>query len=89
MKTNSFYYENIPPVPELSNSRKFDSAHLKEIRKRLDNAEDSVQEAEIIAFECMDEIAEITSGKGTLKVSHMDLTYFCRLYWQHTCSTFI
>ncbi|EIE81332.1 hypothetical protein RO3G_06037 [Rhizopus delemar RA 99-880] len=61
LKTNSFYYENIPPVPELSNSRKFDSAHLKEIRKRLDNAEDSVQEAEIIAFECMDEIAEITS----------------------------
>jgi hypothetical protein len=71
LKTNSFYYENIPPVPELSNSRKFDSAHLKEIRKRLDNAEDSVQEAEIIAFECMDEIAEITSGKGIVKVSHI------------------
>ena len=71
MKTNSFYYENIPPVPELSNSRKFDSDHLKEIRKRLDNDEDSVQEAEIIAFECMDEIAEITSGKGIVKVSHI------------------
>ncbi|KAG1469825.1 hypothetical protein G6F56_003035 [Rhizopus delemar] len=61
LKASSVYHDSIPAVPELASSRKFDSARLKEIRKRLDNAEDGVQEAEIIAFECMDEIAEITS----------------------------
>ncbi|KAI9277775.1 armadillo-type protein [Sporodiniella umbellata] len=61
LKVTSLYHDSIPPVPELTLSRKFDSARLKEIRKRLDNAEDGAQEAEMIAFECMSEIAEITS----------------------------
>lgn len=63
LRTTSFYHDYIPSVPELGAGRKFDSSRLKEIRKRLDNAEDGAQEAEVIAFECMDEIAEITSGK--------------------------
>ncbi|CEI99779.1 hypothetical protein RMCBS344292_13860 [Rhizopus microsporus] len=61
LRTTSFYHDYIPSVPELGAGRKFDSSRLKEIRKRLDNAEDGAQEAEVIAFECMDEIAEITS----------------------------
>lgn len=57
------YFDNIPAVPELSANRKFDSNRLKEMRKRIDSATDGQEESEAVAAECMEDIAEICSGK--------------------------
>jgi hypothetical protein len=72
-------------VPELRANRKFDTAHLREMRKRADNAVRGKKEAEAIAAECMDDIAEITSGK---RIVYLCLVRYCihtlfffRLYW--------
>lgn len=65
LKISSMYFDSIPAVPELSanNSRKFDSNRLKEMRKRIDSATDGKEESEAVALECMEDIAEICSGK--------------------------
>jgi hypothetical protein len=61
---SSSYFESIPPVPEYGLQRRLDAAKLKEIRKRLDAlvSKDDSKEADSIALDCMDEIAEICSG---------------------------
>lgn len=64
LKISPLYFDSIPPVPEISN-RIFDSARLKEMRKRIDSATDGDSESEIVAAECMEYIAEISSGKKT------------------------
>lgn len=62
---SSSYFESIPPVPEYGLQRRHDAAKLREIRKRLDSltSKNDHKEADAIAMECMDEIAEICSGK--------------------------
>ncbi|KAI7882263.1 ARM repeat-containing protein [Lichtheimia hyalospora FSU 10163] len=61
LETSSGYFESIPPVPEFGATRKFDAARLREIRKKLDNAGHGTKEVETIAYDCMDEIAELSS----------------------------
>ncbi|KAL9538344.1 hypothetical protein MBANPS3_011001 [Mucor bainieri] len=60
---SSSYFESIPPVPEYGLQRRHDAAKLREIRKRLDtlSSKDDHKEADSIALDCMDEIAEICS----------------------------
>ncbi|KAL7311593.1 hypothetical protein PS15m_009332 [Mucor circinelloides] len=60
---SSSYFESIPPVPEYGLQRRHDAAKLREIRKRLDSltSKNDHKEADAIAMECMDEIAEICS----------------------------
>ncbi|RCH79917.1 hypothetical protein CU098_002274 [Rhizopus stolonifer] len=55
------YFDAIPAVPELSTHRKLDAGRLREMRKRMDHATDKQKEAETIAYECLDDIAEISS----------------------------
>ncbi|CDS07619.1 hypothetical protein LRAMOSA01568 [Lichtheimia ramosa] len=55
------YFPTIPPAPELGQTRKIDIARLRDIRKRLDTGYISVQELELIAVECVDEIVELCS----------------------------
>lgn len=61
---SSSYFESIPPVPEYGLQRRHDAAKLREIRKKLDSltSKDDCKEADSIALDCMDEIAEICSG---------------------------
>ncbi|CAO0796379.1 unnamed protein product [Mucor circinelloides] len=61
LKTSSPYFDSIPAVPELGPNRKFDAASLREMRKRMDSATDTQEEAELVALECMEDIAEISS----------------------------
>ncbi|KAI8387377.1 armadillo-type protein [Blakeslea trispora] len=64
LKTYNNYYDSIPAVPELSANRKYDSARLREMRKRIDNAttdDEKQEEAELVALECLEDIAEISS----------------------------
>lgn len=63
LKISSVYFDSIPSVPELSTNRQFDSTRLREMRKRADSASKGKEEAELIAQECMQDIAEISSGK--------------------------
>lgn len=63
LETSSSYFESIPPVPEFGVNRKFDANRLREIRKKLDAADRATKEVENIAYDCMDEIAELSSGK--------------------------
>lgn len=60
---SSSYFESIPPVPEYGLHRRHDASKLREIRKKLDIATDKV-EADTIAMDCLDELAEICSGKN-------------------------
>lgn len=62
MKISSLYFDSIPAVPELGSNRKFDAIRLREMRKRMDSATDTQEEAELVALECIDDIAEISSG---------------------------
>lgn len=66
LKISSVYFDSIPAVPELSPNRQFDAARLREMRKRADSASKGKEEAEAIAQECMEDIAEISSGKLAL-----------------------
>lgn len=50
-------------MPELSANRQFDAVRLRDMRKRADSASKGKDEAEAIAQECMQDIAEISSGK--------------------------
>lgn len=50
-------------MPELGSNRQFDAARLRDMRKRADSASKGKEEAEAIALECMEDIAEISSGK--------------------------
>ncbi|KAI9267042.1 armadillo-type protein [Helicostylum pulchrum] len=61
LKISSVYFDSIPSVPELSTNRHFDSTRLREMRKRADSANKGKEEAELIAQECMQDIAEISS----------------------------
>ena len=63
LEAPSNYFDSIPPVPELGVNRKFDASRLREIRKKLDNATRGGKEVEAIAYDCMDEIAELSSGR--------------------------
>ena len=63
---SSVYYDSIPAVPELSANRSFDAARLRDMRKRVDGANKGKEEVEAIALECMEDIAEISSGKLVL-----------------------
>lgn len=49
-------------MPELCSNRQFDAARLRDMRKRADSASKGKEEAEVIALECMEDIAEISSG---------------------------
>lgn len=69
LETPSSYLESIPPVPELGANRKFDAAKLRELRKKLDGATRGTREVEMIAFDCMDEIAGLSSGKNGEDIS--------------------
>lgn len=59
------YFESIPPVPEYGAHRRHDATKLREIRKKLDTIT-ATSEADAIAMDCMDELAEICSGKSNL-----------------------
>ncbi|KAI9474155.1 MAG: armadillo-type protein [Benjaminiella poitrasii] len=60
---SNVYFDFIPSVPELSVNRKLlDANRLREMRKRIDSApNDGREEAEAVAVQCMDCIAEISS----------------------------
>jgi hypothetical protein len=58
---SSSYFESIPPVPEYGLHRRHDAPKLREIRKRLDMVTEA-SEADSIALDCIDELAEICSG---------------------------
>ncbi|KAG2205665.1 hypothetical protein INT47_008021 [Mucor saturninus] len=56
------YFSVIPPVPELNGDRKLEPLRLREMRKRLENDEQqSPEEVEGIAHECMEEVVELCS----------------------------
>lgn len=59
------YFPTIPAVPELGQSRKVDISRLREIKKRMDTGHISLNELEVIAMECLDELVELCSGKLT------------------------
>lgn len=57
------YFSVIPAVPELNGDRKLEPLRLREMRKRLENDEQqSLEEIEGIALECMEEVVELCSG---------------------------
>ncbi|GAA5797070.1 hypothetical protein HPULCUR_002448 [Helicostylum pulchrum] len=56
------YFSVIPTVPELNSDRKLEPLRLREMRKRLENDEQqSLEEIECVALECMDEVVELCS----------------------------
>ncbi|KAG0173107.1 hypothetical protein DFQ30_008892 [Apophysomyces sp. BC1015] len=55
------YFSSIAAAPELGQSRKVDTARLRDIRKRLDAGHVPTKELESIAMECMDELIELCS----------------------------
>ncbi|KAK2746063.1 hypothetical protein FQN57_003403 [Myotisia sp. PD_48] len=55
------FEDEIPPVPEPSQTRVFDAPRLRDIRKRIDNGACTVQEIEEIAGSMLPEIAELAS----------------------------
>ncbi|CAO3617139.1 unnamed protein product [Cunninghamella echinulata] len=54
------YYSVIPSVPELSSDRILEPLRLRDMRKRLESGQ-GLQDIEIIAHECMNEIVELCS----------------------------
>lgn len=57
------YFRTIPAAPELGQTRRIDTSRLRDIKKRLDTGHISVQELEVLAMECLDELVELCSGK--------------------------
>lgn len=55
------FEDEIPPVPEPSQSRMHDAPRLRDIRKRIDNGACSIQEVEETASGMLPEIAELAS----------------------------
>lgn len=89
LKISSVYFDSIPAVPELSANRQFDAVRLRDMRKRADSASKGKDEAEAIAQECMQDIAEISSGKQQfmkkgLKKKDGILNMFCLDYIGNT-----
>ncbi|KAI8331181.1 hypothetical protein BC941DRAFT_403933 [Chlamydoabsidia padenii] len=54
------YFSVIPPVPELGTDRTLEPLRLRDMRKRLENGQ-ALQDVEMMAQECMDEIVELCS----------------------------
>ncbi|KAI8334414.1 hypothetical protein BC941DRAFT_454591 [Chlamydoabsidia padenii] len=59
-RTPISYFSAIPSVPELSSDRSLEPLRLRDMRKRLESGQ-SLQEVELIAHECMNEIVELCS----------------------------
>ncbi|KAG1466563.1 hypothetical protein G6F56_004664 [Rhizopus delemar] len=55
------YFRTIPAAPELGQTRRIDTSRLRDIKKRLDTGHISVQELEVLAMECLDELVELCS----------------------------
>ncbi|KAJ5088300.1 hypothetical protein N7456_011916 [Penicillium angulare] len=55
------FEDEIPAVPESSQTRMFDAPRLRDIRKRIDNGACSIQEIEETAGAMLPEIAELSS----------------------------
>ncbi|KAJ5721066.1 uncharacterized protein N7483_009000 [Penicillium malachiteum] len=55
------FQDEIPAVPEPSQTRMFDAPRLRDIRKRIDNGACSIQEIEETAGAMLPEIAELSS----------------------------
>ncbi|KAJ5815451.1 hypothetical protein N7474_007228 [Penicillium riverlandense] len=55
------FEDEIPPIPEPSQTRMFDAPRLRDIRKRIDNGACSIQEIEETAASMLPEIAELAS----------------------------
>ncbi|OQE25075.1 hypothetical protein PENSTE_c006G08631 [Penicillium steckii] len=55
------FEDEIPPIPEPSQTRMFDAPRLRDIRKRIDNGACSIQEIEETAGAMLPEIAELSS----------------------------
>lgn len=88
------YFSVIPAVPELNGDRKLEPLRLREMRKRLENDEQqSPEEIEGIAHECMEEVVELCSGKYMYlfiyRILLLNTRYFYRLYWKHSDSKII
>lgn len=64
---SSSYFESIPPVPEYGLHRRHDASKLRDIRKKLDVTTETV-EIDAIALDCLDELAEICSGKARTNI---------------------
>lgn len=56
------YFFKIPAVPELGTDRILEPLRLRDMRKRLENGQ-ALQDVELMAQECMNEIVELCSGK--------------------------
>jgi hypothetical protein len=56
------YFSKIPAVPELGTNRILEPLRLRDMRKRLETGQ-ALQDVELIAQECMNEIVELCSGK--------------------------
>lgn len=56
------YHHSIPAAPELGQTRKVEISRLRDIRKRLDAGTVMMNELEVIAIECIDELVELCSG---------------------------
>ncbi|KAG1056274.1 hypothetical protein G6F43_001823 [Rhizopus delemar] len=62
------YRSAIPPVPELGSERKLEPLSLREMRKVLEGEEQiSLEQVELIASECMEEIVELCSGNTVVQ----------------------
>ncbi|KAI8978914.1 armadillo-type protein [Pilobolus umbonatus] len=59
LKISSTHFDSIPAAPELNVGKRMDGHNIRELRKRADSADQ--KEAEILAYECLREIAEISS----------------------------
>ncbi|KAL1965011.1 hypothetical protein VTN77DRAFT_6211 [Rasamsonia byssochlamydoides] len=55
------FVDEIPPIPEPSQTRMHDAPRLRDIRKRIDNGACSIQEIEETAHGMLPEIAELSS----------------------------
>ena len=55
------FIDEIPPIPEPSQTRMFDAPRLRDIRRRIDNGACSIQEIEETAAAMLPEIAELAS----------------------------
>lgn len=80
------YFSVIPAVPELNCDRKLEPLRLREMRKRLENDEQqSLEEIESVALECMEEVVELCSGKYRIKPSivciYLTFIIIIRLHW--------
>lgn len=60
------YCSAIPLVPELGSDRKLEVLRLREMRKKLDNGQQSLQDIEAMAAECMEEAVELCNGTSVL-----------------------